>query len=151
MSNLIKHAKKEFQIAGWTKNGKSCDGMQGVIMKNIIELLEVFANQHHSGSSAPYVIGCFEKLASFEIISPLTGDDSEWEEICSNLYQNNRDCRVFKKAGKPAYFIDGKIFSDDGGETWFTNKDSHVEITFPCKASDLKPKRIILKNKIDKS
>jgi hypothetical protein len=82
-------------------------------------------------------------LARFEIISPLTGKEDEWTDVSDGLWQNRRDSRVFKdKDG--AWFIDGKAFSDDGGETYFTNKKSRTPITFPCDVSDLKTEYVLL-------
>jgi hypothetical protein len=139
---LIKHAELEFEIAGWKK--KDTDSMQKQIMKNLLELLTIFSNQGHSGSSAPYVLNLFNKLARFEIIKPLTGKKSEWLECSPGLWQNKRDSRVFKDRNS-AWFIDGKVFSDDEGATFFTSKKSFVPITFPCSAENLKTKYIILK------
>jgi len=45
MSNLINHAKKEFQLAGWLD--EPVDEMQQMIMDNLLELLETFSNQGH--------------------------------------------------------------------------------------------------------
>ena len=127
MSNLVKHAKKEFEVLGWPGD---CD-MQKMVCDNIIELLDVFSDQGHSGSSAPYVINLFTGLAKFNPISPLTGEDSEWNEVGDDTFQNNRDSEVFKngKDGE-AYWIHGKIFRDPDGCT-FTSGDSRVPVTFP--------------------
>ena len=126
MSNYENHAKKEFEVLGWPGD----DEMQKLMCEQIIELLNLFGKHGHSGSSAPYAVNLFKKLALFHPISPLTGCDSEWNEIGDNLFQNNRCSHVFKKDGK-AYDIDGKVFSDDDGETWFTSGESRVYITFP--------------------
>lgn len=136
MSNLVEHAKKEFEVLGWPGD---CE-MQQMVCDNVIELLEAFAEQGHSGSSAHYVLNIFEKLARFNPISPLTGEDSEWVEYADNQFQNNRDSEIFKdgKEGQ-AYWIRGKIFRDPNGVTW-TNRDSRVFIEFPW----VKPKSEII-------
>lgn len=139
MSNLLEHAEKEFEFAGWKKKN---DSMQNMVMDNIRELLTVFSKQGHSGSSAPYVINLFKELAGFKIITPLTGKDDEWIEISDGLFQNKRYGRVFKENGK-AYFIDGKAFSDDGGKTFWVGKESRTPVKFPCNAKDLKTEYII--------
>ena len=127
--NPVEHAKAEFKVLDWPGDEES----QGWICENILELLEVFSKQGHSGSSAPYLINLFSKLASFDPISPLTGEDSEWNEVGEGVFQNNRCSEVFKQAdrfgGKP-YWIHGKVFHGLNGCT-FTNSDSHVTITFP--------------------
>lgn len=120
------YGRKELERIGYFKEGD--DPYNVAVANAILELLEVFDNQGHSGFSAPYVIGMFERLAMYKPITPLTGEDDEW----SAEGQNKRYSAVFKdsKYGK-AYNIEGRIFSDDGGETWFINRDSRVYIDFP--------------------
>ena len=78
MSNYITHAMTEFRAAGWVdENGKYCDEMQEAICNHVMKLLEVFSEEGHSGSTAPYAINLFSKLAKFEPVAPLTGED--WE------------------------------------------------------------------------
>jgi hypothetical protein len=143
MSNLHKHALMEFMAAGWLdENGKYSDEMQEAICKHILKLLEVFAAEGHSGSTAPYAINLFSKLAAFEPIIPVTGEDWEWTEVGDGVHQNKRCSHVFKQADRfdgQAYDIDGKIFwewykSEEDGEVFkshFTSGESQVPITFP--------------------
>lgn len=146
MSNLINHAKREFQAMGWD----SSDEMQNAICENVIELLKVFSEQGHSGTSAPYAIELFTKLASYEPLCPLTGNDDEWNLMCDDrtnnvvVYQNNGCSHVFKQSdrfdGKP-YDIDAIHFwewysspdIDDGKpyKCYFTSSDSFATIEFP--------------------
>jgi hypothetical protein len=127
--SLVDHAKREFNALGWPGD---CE-MQAMVCDNVIELLTVFGEQGHSGSSAPYVLGVFEKLARFDPIAPLTGNDDEWTNVSEQngepLYQNKRDSEVFKD-GDGAYWISGKIFRDKAGCT-YTCKESRVPVTFP--------------------
>lgn len=114
----------------------------------VLELLNVFAEQGHSGFSASCCIQLFSRLAKYKPLGPLTGEDDEWNKIGDNLFQNKRYGAVFKegKDGK-AYNIEARIFSDDGGETWFTNKNSREFIDFPYIVPE-KPEKVIL-NKED--
>jgi hypothetical protein len=125
MSNLVEHAKKEFEILGWPGDNE----MQQMMCDNLIELLQVFSDQGHSGFSGNYCLSYFGKLARFDSISPLTGKDEEWQEIAEGEYQNKRDSSVFKKNGQ-AYWIYGRIFRDADG-CCFTSKGSRVGIEFP--------------------
>lgn len=102
-STYLKHAKNEFKVLNWPGG---CE-MQELICQNMIDLLSMFSNQEHSGSTAPYVVRHFEKLADFKPISPLTGEDSEWDKCWGEgTYQNNRCRRVFKKVEKrPTNFL----------------------------------------------
>ena len=136
------HALREFTAAGWLKNGEYCDEMQQLMCEQVIELLNLFDEHGHSGSSAPYAIELFSKLAKFEPIVPLTGEDFEWNEVGDNVFQNNRCSHVFKSAdrfdGQP-YDIAAVIFYDwytdkETGEqrkSYFTCYESAQPITFP--------------------
>jgi hypothetical protein len=143
MSNLKKHAWLEFKAAGWIdENDQFEDEMQEAICKHVLKLIEVFADEGHSGSSAPYAIDLFKKLAMFEPVVPLTGEDWEWHEASEKgVFQNIRCSHVFKQKDRfdgQAYDIDGKIFwewyTNENGEkskSHFTGRDSCVPITFP--------------------
>jgi hypothetical protein len=119
---LIEHAKMELEIAGlFDKKGDFYEGATG---KSVMELIELFSKQGHSGMSAPMVAGLFHKLANYEPLQPITGRDEEWSDV-SNLgdgkpwYQNKRCSALFKdgKDGKP-YYIDAIIKRDQRGITW---------------------------------
>jgi hypothetical protein len=147
MSNYEKHALMEFKAAGWTdENGNFKDEMQEMICRHVLALLDVFAGEGHSGSTAPYAINMFSRLAKFEPIAPLTGEDWEWHEVSermgSKYWQNKRASHVFKDEDG-AYDINGKVFwewmpdLDENGPTgtahksYYTCRDSRVPVTFP--------------------
>jgi hypothetical protein len=143
MSNLHKHALAEFRAAGWTdENGKFEDDMQEAICTHILKLLDVFADEGHSGSTAPYTVDLFKKLAMFEPLVPLTGEDWEWVDVAEQsgrtLWQNKRCSHIFKDVDG-AYDIDGIVFyewytSEETGEkhrSYFTSRESRVPVTFP--------------------
>lgn len=136
MSDLLQHAKKELDIIGMTENGDEYNTM----MRNaILEIVEIFSKQEHSGFSANYAINLIEKLLRYEPLSPLTGEDSEWNEVRDNLLQNNRLSSVFKKIDTGyVYDIDGKVFIEhyrdaEGNESRcsYTSLDSRVAVEFP--------------------
>lgn len=163
MSNYVTHANNEFRAAGWTDaDGKFKDDMQEMICNHVMKLLEVFDGEGHSGSSAPYTIGLFKTLASFEPIGPLTGEDWEWSECREGVYQNKRMGSVFKQADRfngQAYWLDGKVFwewcrrpldEDEQGypgdrtfKSYFTSRESMVPITFPWKKPE-KPEYVFV-------
>jgi hypothetical protein len=128
-SNRIKFAKREFEALGYDLNDTE-NSPNRWIMENVFELLNVFSKQGHSGSSAPYCVGYFKKLALWEPLGPLTGQDSEWVEVSDGLFQNARCSHVFKEADGRAYDIDGKVFREPDG-CCYTSKDSRVYIEFP--------------------
>ena len=142
MSNLHNHALMEFKAAKWLDdNGNYTDEMQEAICKHVLKLLDVFADEGHSGSSAPYAVDLFKKLAMFEPVVPLTGEDWEWTEVSDGMFQNKRCSHIFKQADRfdgQAYDIDGIIFydwyTDEEGnkhKSHFTSADSRVPVTFP--------------------
>ena len=154
MSKLNEHAKMEFKAAGWLDDtGAYKDEMQGAICEHLLELLTVFSNEGHSGSTAPYTIDLFQRLAMFKPIAPLTGEDWEWTEHDHGngvMYQNKRCSSVFKDEDGECYDIDGKVFWEwsmpyEGREpyepykSYYTCRESRVPVTFPY----VKPKEPI--------
>jgi hypothetical protein len=95
--SLISHAKFELELQGLlNEEGDFYGGMTG---KAVMELIEVFSNQGHSGMSASIVRDLFNKLSNYEQLGSLTGKEEEWnfldygDEI---KYQNKRNSAVFK-------------------------------------------------------
>ena len=143
MSNLMDHAWSEFRAAGWCDHKNNFhDEMQESICKHVLDLLIVFSQEGHSGSTAPYAINLFSTLAKYKPIVPLTGEEWEWVDVAeyngSTRWQNKRCSSVFKDE-TGTYDIDGRVFwewhkDDKTGEihkTYFTSKGSRVYITFP--------------------
>jgi hypothetical protein len=124
MSNILKHAERELSLIGY--DGK--DEYNNMAKAAIMELLTTFANQGHSGFSANYVSDIFNKLARYETLSPLTGEDNEWKDVTEmsgdrkTLFQNNRDSAVFKD-DTGCYYIHAIIWVENNGTT-YTNKKS---------------------------
>ena len=131
-NRLIEHAQREFKAAGYDPIENSEEGPDKWIQENILELLKVFSAQGHSGMSAPYCINTFSKLANFESLAPLTGEDDEWAQVGEDgdCYQNIRCSHVFKDKDGRAYDIQGRIFREPNGGC-YTSRDSRVYITFP--------------------
>lgn len=131
MSAFIEHAKREFLAAGYKPIEQEEDGPNKWMQENVLELLRVFSKQGHSGASAPYCISVFEKLAMFKPLTPLTGNDDEWNEVVDGkLWQNNRCSHVFKEADGRAYDGEARIFREPNGAC-YTSKDSRAYIKFP--------------------
>ncbi len=106
MMGTKEYGRKELERIGYFKEGD--DPYNDSVANAILELLEVFDNQGHSGFSAPYTARMFHRLAMFKPLTPLTGEDDEWNEV-SGCFQNKRYSAVFKdsKDGK-AYNIEGR-------------------------------------------
>lgn len=147
MSNLEKHALMEFRAAGWVDDkGVFVDEMQEMICDHVLNLLKVFSDEGHSGSTAPYAINMFKTLAMFEPLVPLTGEDWEWTLLDYGVdpkWQNKRCSRVFKDADGNVYDIEGKIFwewsgtKEDPYKSHYTCRESRTPVTFPYKPTSV--------------
>ena len=145
MSNLVDYAKEELKRVGMIDSGEAYNDCAA---KAILDLIELFASQGHSGFSAPFVINVFSRLAMFKPLSPLTGEDDEWNDLGDGTYQNKRYSAVFKDKDGNAYNIEGKIFTDDG-DIWYTCGGSRVNVTFPYVVPD-KPEKVYMNKEIEK-
>lgn len=131
MSNLVKHAERELALIGMGK--KAPDEMNRLMHDNIIEIVQKFADQGHSGFSASYALGILMKLMDYKPLTPLTGKDSEWMDASHGgepCWQNKRCTSVFKDSNGRTYDINGRVFRQPDGSC-YTNSDSFVDITFP--------------------
>lgn len=80
----------------------------------------------------------------------LTGEDDEWVKVGEDTWQNKRCSAVFKGKDGQAYNNDGRVFwewysspnIDDGApyksyfKTYFTSRDSRVNVEFPWTQPD---------------
>lgn len=116
--SLVEHAKTELQLAGFFSEEDFYGGMTG---KAVIELIEVFAKQGHSGGSAPIVANLFKKLALYENLSAVTGKEEEWMllDYGSGLkYQNKRCSAVFKQEDGACTYNDAIVKRCPNGSCW---------------------------------
>lgn len=148
--NLIKFSEDELNRL--LLNCKSSDELntQTAINKSILDIVKVFSDQHFTGTTASYCLEILNRLLNYKPLTPLTGADSEWEDVSQygsndTCYQNKRYPAVFKDKDGKAYDVESKIFSDDNGHTWYTSKDSREYIDFPYDVPD-KPKLLITAN-----
>lgn len=123
---LVDHAEMELRAAGLYDDDSDYGGM---MPGAVLELIKVFAEQGHSGGSAPICIDLFRRLAMYEPLVPLTGNDYEWFEYMPGHWQNKRCSHVFKDSSG-AYDIEGKVFREPNG-CCYTNMESRVPVTFP--------------------
>ena len=118
MSNLVEHAKREFLKLGYKPIDQCEDDPDKWIQENVLELLEVFSKQNHSGFSAPFAINYFKKLANFEPLAPIMCTDDEWCNVANNVYQNNRCSAVFKNENNKPYYLDAIVWKNQSGITY---------------------------------
>ena len=109
---MIEHAKYELDLLLKNCEDEEDLKMQKAINNDILEIIETFAKQGHSGFSAEYAIPIITKLLRYEPLLPLTLKDDEFVEVADGLYQNKRDSRIFKQKDR----FDGKPYNVDTGE-----------------------------------
>lgn len=115
---LKEHARLELQMAGFFDEDSDYGGAIG---KAVMELIEIFSNQGHSGMSAQYVLDIFSKVANFEQLLPLTGKDEEWSflDYGDNIsYQNLRNSAVFKDSDGTITYNSSIIKRCPDGTCW---------------------------------
>lgn len=117
--SLKQHAQTELEMIGaFSEEGDFYGGMTG---KAVMELIEVFSNQGHSGMSAQVVLDLFSKLANYEQLGPLTGKDEEWNELNYEddiKYQNKRNSAVFKQADGTVTYNNAIVKRCENGSCW---------------------------------
>jgi hypothetical protein len=130
--STIDHAKREFLKLGYKPIEECEDDPDKWVQENVLELLEVFVNQGHSGSSASYVINLFEKLAKQEPVAPILCTDDEWVDVGSYgskdemLFQNIRCSAVFKKGeDNTPYYLDAIVWRDQNNNTFTGRVKNH--------------------------
>lgn len=141
--STIDYAERELDLIGMNDE----EGMNGMMRKHLIHMVEEFAKEGHSGFSASYALSCLKRLLAFKPLSPLTGEEDEWTEVSEHMghksYQNKRYSAVFKDE-TGTYNIDGKVFwswftDKDTGEkfkSYYTSRDSRVYVEFPYTVPD---------------
>lgn len=148
---------------------ESAHKMQEIANKDVYALLDVFANQGHTGGSALYVLELFNKLCNWLPLTPLTGEEEEWqpcntsedekekdddkdpaEDKLEGLEQNKRCPYVFRKDkdNDTAFNQQHYLFLEPEGKSPFVCRDSRGKVKFPCNIEDLKPMYIKLKHPI---
>lgn len=123
MSNLMKHAKREFELLPE-------DAVVKEFEQEILALVDKFGESGQSGASAPYVAkivsSVVHKLCMFKPLSPLTFDMEEWQEISEFVYQNKRNSAVFMEKEMKPYYLYALVFTNSK-ESSFTGSSSLYE------------------------
>lgn len=102
--SLLQHAQDELKTSGMLDGDEFNTNISG----SVLDLIQLFSSQGHSGFSAEFTKDLFDLLTGFKTLSPITSDPKEWQndkELGGNgdLWQNLRD---------------PSVFSEDGGKTW---------------------------------
>lgn len=97
--SIIEQAKIELHAANWSPRGTAV----------MVEILEKFFDEWDSGGAVACAALVLMRLIAGKPLTPLTGDDDEWNDISEmsgqTMFQNRRCSSVFKDAER-AYSID---------------------------------------------
>lgn len=108
MSNLTDHARRELEIAGFESE------VYGTLLGDaVMELIDVFDKQEHSGHSAYVVLTAFAEVAAFRTLSPLTNNPDEWMEVADGKWQSRRNPGAFSEDGGKTYTLNEEFTFDD--------------------------------------
>ncbi|MFY0633640.1 MAG: hypothetical protein JXQ91_07505 [Vannielia sp.] len=124
--NIAAYAEDELRRAGWFDEDAFYGDMMG---KAVMRQARLFSIEGHSGMSASVAMNIVKSVCMFKPLTPLTGEDDEWNEVGDGVFQNRRMSSVFKESGE-AYWIDGKVFREPNGAT-YTSSESRTPVTFP--------------------
>lgn len=92
MTTLLQHAKAELRAAGMFDEDSDFNGEIGVQVTSLMETLSAYS---HSGGSLELTLAVFNTVAHHMPLSPLTGEDDEWETR-GQLQVNRRCTQVFR-------------------------------------------------------
>lgn len=138
IKSLQKHYDKTIDTLNKLLKDEDPYGMQRLITNNILEVHNAFIAHELSEEEIKIAIS----LMQFHPITPLTGEEDEWEDISdfdgdkNKRLQNKRFSSVFKlvcnNGIEIAYHSGNDIFSDDGGRTFYsTGTFGRKQIAFP--------------------
>jgi hypothetical protein len=117
--SLTRFANSELRAAGLFDDDADYDGAIGT---TVSALIATYVAYGPSGGSAPLILDAFTRVANHRQLTPLSGEDDEWEDISATnggnpLWRNLRNPKVFKTEG----------------DTWLQLAgNSRMSLTFPC-------------------
>lgn len=127
--NLYRFAENELSRL---KDDK--DGMQSRMNKHLLKMVKEFSKEGHSGFSASYAIAKLSRLLKWLPITAIEDNPDDWEQVGDGSLQHKRCSKIFKDKDRfdgQAFNIKGRVFSDNNGQSWFTNSKSSLPIEFP--------------------
>ena len=113
---LVDHGKEELERAGLFDKDSDYDGMLG---EAVLELLQTFSKQGHSGFSAQLTMELFNKLVKYETLTEITDDPEEWMAVSEDMALGEG---VWQSRRNPA------LFSNDGGKNYYSIDDDKREL-----------------------
>lgn len=147
--SMVEFAENELKLLLDTCTDEEAKNVQKVINKDILDIIKLFSEQGHSGFSAHYSMNILKRLMDYKPLSPITDNENEWTKLDYDndlAFQCKRCPSLFKDSDGRVYNVEGRIFSDDSGHTWYTNGNSRIYVTLPYSVPD-KPEYVVLDTK----
>lgn len=151
--SMIEFAENELNLLLNSCTDEESKNVQKVVNKDILDIIRLFSEQGHSGFSAHYSMNILKRLMNYKPLSPITDDESEWNRLDYDddlAYQCKRCPSLFKDKDGRVYNVEGRVFSDDNGHSWFTNGNSRVYVDLPYSVPD-KPEYVVIDNQVYRS
>ena len=79
---------------------------QAEVNKDILQIVDDFSGQGHSGFSASYTLNLLTRLLKFYPLTSIKDDESEWEAHAGAINQAKRYSALFKDEDGSVYDID---------------------------------------------
>lgn len=105
----LRAAEAEMRRAGLYDDDASYGS--GAIAKCVLELLDTWHKQGHSGGSASVTLLVFNKLVNHKVLSPITDSPDEWMDVAEYngpnapaMWQNRRQSTLFSHDGGKTYY-----------------------------------------------
>jgi len=136
--DMAQWAREELEQAGLFDKDSDYDGMIGQAVMNLID---EFSKQGHSGFSTRMVSTIFDRLLRSKPLSPLTSNPTEWmqvsEDMCGKgtvLHQSRRSPSCFSTDGGVTYYDLDEFSEEDRLEhDWVPTNPKRLHTSEPHK------------------
>lgn len=151
MRNLLEHAKRELELAGYDIEAPdkevfdSDEDYGNACAKNAYEMLKVFSGAGHSGFSGGATLQLFNRLAEFKCLTPLNDNHDDWMDVsqcaANTYFQSKRQSSCFSDDGLKTYY---DIDAEENKEYEFDDNGNKVSYR-------LKPREKLVKHPLEKT
>ena len=124
---LVKEAGPEVLYDMEVNVGKEDNGLGASVVRAAQTIFESVEPLSLSEEELSEALKIFTRVARFQPLTPLTGEDDEWIPLSDSTFQNKRAFNVFKTSDGKAYQSDYYIFVTPEGAA-YTSVDSRKYI-----------------------